>query len=831
MLRRDDAAAAAGREAREMDLFLAAVELPRDEWGDHLARACAGEPSLCGRVERLLRSHAAAEARERDLPAARTDPGPDPLLGRRLGRYRVRGLLGAGGMGAVYEAEQERPRRRVALKVLRPGASSPAALRRFEREAELLGRLRHPGIARIYEAGAEDLGYGPQPWLAMERIEGLGLGEHCAARDLGLRERLELVARVADAVEHAHRRGVVHRDLKPENVLVEADGSPVVLDFGIARLAAANPAPDSLLTRSGELLGTLPYMSPEQLRGEAARVDRRTDVYALGVIGYELLSGRHPHGVEGLALVQAARRIQEQEPVLLGQREPRLRGDVETIFRKALEREVDRRYPSAGELAADLRRFLRAEPIAARAPSRAYRWRTFARRHRGLVASLAAILGLLAAATAVTTALWLRARAERELAEQAVAVTGAVHRFLNEDLLAAAAPHALGPDATLLEALERADRRLSGRFPDRPEVEAAIRMTLGDMYRTLGRLEEAAAHFDGALEAFTARLGPGDRQTLICARGRAEVLRALGRLEEAEAAARAGWEAARRSLGAGDPETGAHSVALANALLDAGRFDEAEQLYRAALAGAGREAPGAHPARTGLAALYAERGRLGEAAELLAEIHALDRASLGREHPDALTSAHNLAVVYARLGRHGEAERLQTENLEIRRRTLGDTHPETLATVDNLASLQHRMGEPGRAEPLFREALAARLEALGEAHPDTVLTGSNLGVLLISLGRFDEAADVLRPAYRNAFAAFPPGHPRLGIVAHNYGRALLDGGDPAAAEEPLLAAQEELIATFGAEHEYARKNAANLETLYRELECRRGAAGPAAAAR
>jgi serine/threonine protein kinase len=397
-------------------LFDEAVGLAPAQRAAFLEAACASDPALRAEVESLLacdaslRESSGEESLLRSplVRLARDDwgglkDGSDPsdasfpIHPSSFPHYRILRRIAEGGMGAVYEAEQDSPRRPVALKVVRPGLASPALVKRFAREAQILGRLHHLGIAQIYEAGLADDG---RPFFAMEYIRGLPLDEYARRHSLDLRARVGLVARVCDAVQHAHDRGVIHRDLKPANILVEGTGQPKVLDFGVAHVTDADLLTAAGLTQTGQVLGTPNYMSPEQVTADPDAIDHRADVYALGVILFELAANRPPYQLEQRPLVEAARLILEQDPPLLGSIHTELRGDVETIVARALEKDPSRRYPSAADLAADLRRWLAHEPILARPPSTLYQLGKFARRHKALVGGvlatgLALVLGLI----------------------------------------------------------------------------------------------------------------------------------------------------------------------------------------------------------------------------------------------------------------------------------------------------------------------------------------------------------------------------------------------------------------------------------------------------
>jgi eukaryotic-like serine/threonine-protein kinase len=401
------------------EVFLAASACDEPERDGVLDRMCGSDGDLRVEVESLLRhddgdpDHVLTKpllGSGTGLRASSPMPAPELRAGARIGAYTIERFLGAGGMGAVYLARQERPSRTVALKIIRPGATSAALLRRLELEAELLGRLQHPGIAQIFEAGTANDGLGPRPFFAMEFVDGLNLLRYAEANGLTTRERLELMLKVCDAVEHAHQKGVIHRDLKPGNILVDGAGQPKVLDFGVARAAEGGET----ATLAGQLIGTLPYMSPEQV-GAEPEVDTRSDVYALGVVMYQLVSGMLPHDVDGRPIADAIRIIRQEVPRPLGALGRQWRGDVETIVSRAMDKERVRRYQSADALGAEIRRFLAGAPIEAKRDSAIYVLRKHLRRYRSLVAGVCLlIIGL----SAFSVYAWSEARRRGELIDQ-----------------------------------------------------------------------------------------------------------------------------------------------------------------------------------------------------------------------------------------------------------------------------------------------------------------------------------------------------------------------------------------------------------------------------
>ena len=404
------------------DIFHAAARLDPQAREAFLLEQSAGDEQLLDQLRKLFRADQLVEG-VLDQPALGESVSLTAVesavllagkLPERIGRYRIVRVIGEGGMGVVYEAEQDEPRRRVALKVNRPGTMSASLLRRFRHEAQMLGQLQHPGIAQIYDAGTADQGQGGQPYFAMELVHGRPLLESAHALRLGTRQRLDLMARICDAVHHAHLNGIIHRDLKPVNILVVDEPSqtqitgsqgvvqPKILDFGIARATESDIQTVTVRTDVRQLLGTVAYMSPEQAAGDPAQLDIRSDVYALGVIAYELISGRLPYDVQGKLIHEAVRVIREDDPSRLSSIARAFRGDVETIIAKALEKEKDRRYQSAAEFAADIRRYLSEQPIAARPASRLYQMRKFARRNKAIVAGVAVAFAALTIGTVVS---------------------------------------------------------------------------------------------------------------------------------------------------------------------------------------------------------------------------------------------------------------------------------------------------------------------------------------------------------------------------------------------------------------------------------------------
>jgi len=782
-------------------------------------------------------------------------PRPPSLTGARaelprtIGPFKILKKIGEGGMGVVFLAQQEHPTRLVAVKVILTGALSPRTLRRFEHEGEMLARLQHPGIAQIYQAGTYETEQGLLPYFAMEYVEGARLDNYVQQRALPLRARLELAAKIADAVEHAHQKHVIHRDLKPGNILVTPDGQPKILDFGVGRLSDDETRTTTLRTDMGALLGTLPYMSPEQAGGNPEAVDARADVYSLGVVFYELLTGKLPYVIDRAALPEAVRVIQEEEPSKLSSHDRALRGDVETIVGKALEKDKTRRYSTAQELADDIRRHLADEPILARPPSTWYQLSKFARRNQVLVGGIAAVLLTSLAGAGVATHLYLREReanaGEREARRQAETQQMRAQKaasFLYSIFEGLDPRVAQGADTVLLQRiLGDARARLAQELADQPEVEAELRSTLGSAYLELSLFDDAEAEMQRALELRTKLFGADDRRTLAGGLELARLFSRRGELRAAEELQRS-ILAQKSAEGTDAPGALATKRALADTLMRQGRYREAEQALREVL-----KAEEENPVSSGevplvtqmtLAQTLGFEGKLGEARELLEQVLQARSERLGDDHPSTIAALGTLGTVLTGLHQYADAEAAHREALERARRVYGEDNQQTLSLLNNLGVCLEEMNRPAEAEAVLRDCLARRRRVLGEENPETLGSYDLLGRYLLNHGRFDEAAPLILGSFETMRTALgedakettiarfqvarvlseqnrpreaaeqlekiaahyretlPEGHPDLPLALYNWAGKLQDAGDYAAAEAPLREALE-LVETYG----------------------------------
>ena len=806
-----------GYDPRAMDVAGELADLPQPERARRLEELCGMDGALRARVVALLNqlTQAPADARQTKATSAPsgvrpvTKPSGDDLTPswftsttpdgaarvERIGPYRLIRRIGVGGMSEVFEAEQDRPRRLVALKLLHPLQMTPAMLRRFEFEVEVLGRLEHPGIARVYDAGTAQTQFGSQPYLAMELVRGRRLDHWVAMKHPDLPQRLRILIDICDAVQHAHQHGVIHRDLKPSNIMMTEDGEPKVLDFGVAAGVeqGGQPPGATMHTATGQIVGTLQYMSPEQAAGDVRALDTRSDVYALGVIAYQLLSDRLPYEVSEKPLPEAVRMICDAQPTRLSTLNRSLRGDLETIVLKALAKEKQQRYPSSAELAADVRRYLDYEPITARPPSMWYQARTFARRHTALVAAVLVVALVIVVGGVVSTILFFDARRARHaaLARQAEAETARqvaeqTNAFLNDMLGSVDPTEAQGREVSVRDVLDRAGAQLRNRFADQPLVEAALRYTIGRTYRTLGLADRARDELARALALRRAALGDDHPETLAARTNLALTYDLLGRAGDAEREHRAILAARRRTLGDDHPDTLTTLNNLACTLDDQGHYHDARPLHHDALdrrrRTLGDDHPDAMESAHNLGASLVLSGRPAEALPLLRDVARRREAALGPDHPSSIASAAVLCDALMVQGLVAEAAPLLHDAVARCERVFGPDHQNTLTTMSKQANAMRQSGRFDESEAVITTALSRAAAGLGADHPTSLQLANDRAMLLLHVGRAAEAEAALREIVERMNCVFGESHPSTRIVSGNYANALARNGRFADAE-------------------------------------------------
>jgi serine/threonine protein kinase len=737
----------ASREAEAARIFLEAVEHHEErQWSDYVHKAAGGDPVLVERVAALLRGHCQSNPMlDGDRLATATCPPPGPMPGTTIGPYTLRELIGEGGMGLVYVAEQQKPvRRKVALKLIKPGMDSKQVVARFEAERQALAMMDHPNIAKVHDGGVTPEG---RPYFVMELVKGLPITDYCDKSRLGTRQRLELFLDVCHAVQHAHQKGIIHRDLKPSNILVEVhDVRPVVkiIDFGISKAIGQQLTEKTLYTGMAHMVGTPMYMSPEQAGLSSLDVDTRSDVYSLGVLLYELLTGTTPFESETLKRAgydEMRRIIREEEPPkpstrlsTMGQGalstvcerrgiDPRkigedVRGEPDWIVMKALEKDRDRRFESASALAADVQRYLNDEAVLACPPAAGYRLRKFVRRNRKTLVTAGVVAMALVAATAVSTWQAFRAKEAERHATTEAAIARAVNDFLQDDVLRQVDGVPQFTDEfvgdaklTVKEALDRAAAKIGERFRDQPLVEAATRVVIGQAYGSLAEFQSEAPHQERAFALRQKHLGPNHPDTLASMR------------------------------------------ALANAYSWAGQSQKGIVLRQRELenrtAMLGPDHPDTLECMAGLAMAYQFAGEWGTSVPLWEEVCRKRTTIFGPTHPSTLGAMHQLAMNYRDLDRFTESMELHEKVLDGLKSTYGPEHESTNWPMQTFAMVCQRAGKFDRADQLLR----ALLEQYPKNRKDSLALRNSraqaLGWLAVNMllqERFDEAEPFIRKA-------------------------------------------------------------------------------------
>lgn len=788
-----------------------ALELPASERDDFIARATEGDSALGREVRTYLAASDDDGLLDRgidDVVAGMVDPGsrdgadpPDTPAGgdplpstapERIGPYRLHEVLGQGGMGRVYRAIQSEPvRREVALKVIKEGMDSDEVRARFEAERQALAVMDHSSIAKVLDAGATE---GGRAYFVMELVRGVPIVEYCDNHRLGTRDRIILFMQVAEAVQHAHQKGVIHRDLKPANVLVSVqDAKPIakVIDFGIAKSSGARSDDASMVTSIGQVLGTPAYMSPEQAEGSGLDIDTRTDVYALGVMLYELLSGNLPFDRELFRKPDFVVRFLMQERTVptpsarlsslsdtqdtvarLRHTDVRtlrreLRGDLDWVVMRAMERDRTRRYATASELVADLRRFLDGVPVEARPPSAAYRIRKFARRHRGGLAAAAVVAASLLVGSVVSTIAFLRADEAREEAAAAAERSAAVSGFLDRMLRAADPVRGGTSETTVREVLDAASAEVDdGALEGQPLVEADVRRSIGGTYMMLGHYAPAREHLQAALDL----LNGIEAEWTTVVRLHDE----LGQLDRRDARPTAAVARYERALFLTD------SLGMST---DGG---DGELLT--------------NRVRNDLGLVLRDLDRIDEAAEVLEALAASERRMLESDDLQLATTLNNLALVKRAQGETGDAVALFHETLGVLRGAFGEQHVYVAAVLESIGSLEQLRNRLDVADSLMTLAHDIRMELLGPEHPDLVNGLNGLALLKLNRGEVDAADAFAAEGLAMSERVLGPDHPRTASLLNTTGLLALRREDGVAAESSFRRAHGIRVAVLGDDH-------------------------------
>ncbi len=844
-------------------IFEAATEMEPESRSGFIESECAGDPALREQVKSLLSAFDAADAAGfLAQPTGGLTPGTEyateneqsPATDVSVDNYKLLEIIGEGGFGTVYSAMQQAPiRRKVALKIIKLGMDTNQVVARFQAERQALAMMDHPCIARVYDAGATENG---RPYFVMELVEGVPITRYCDQHRLTIAERLELFQSVCAAVQHAHQKGIIHRDLKPSNILVtQQDGGPTpkVIDFGIAKATLEPLSDTTLLTQQRQLLGTPAYMSPEQAGAGRGDIDTRSDIYALGVLLYELLAGCPPFDFRQLkdsGVSDVERMIREVTPARpstrlgsletaasiaeLRRSEPRkltlsMSGDLDWIVMKAIEKDRDRRYESASAFAADIGRHLSDETVEASPPSVMYSATKFVRRHRlgfvlGTSLAAAMILGL-----AGTTAFAIRSqRAESRANAEAIAAQLELERAteiktLLSSMLTSISPEiAKGRDNTMLRVVlaETAERIAAGEISDEL-VRAEISTVLAAVYEKIGDFQPAAEFARAAYSTRSQILGDESPDTIESRGVLANAIFGLGEHDEAERLVRLNIKQLSETYGVSDRRAlaarqGLYEI-LADATPDEKVASEIQQLVSDTQEAYGADDPDTFRARQLQTVYLVKLGRVAEAEAIQAGVASGMRNTLGEDAPETILAIIALGTQRVMLGRLDEAEPKIREGLERAGRVFGDRHPVVPAMMSNLAYLLLRKGEVEEALQVSRDAVAMQSELIGEDHPSVIHAMVNLGGLLASTQRFEEATELMTRALALSRRINGQTHPNTLRLLNNLGGVLIEQERMEEARPVIEEALEHKRAIQGSEHHDTLRSMINLGTIHEHL--------------